>query len=212
MKPKVLVIELHYLPCIQYFVYLSSFEKIVIDLNDGYVKQTYRNRCRINGANKIENLIVPVKKISNKKMLSCDVLIDHQQKWMNKHLRAIKSAYGKAPFFEYYSDELLDIYNKKPKRLLDLNKELLTKCLEFLNINLNIIYSKNLSRSGITGIYNAKNEVNPKKPVKNNHLFSPVTYFQVFGNNFVGNLSIIDLIFCEGPQARQILAKSSALE
>ena len=212
MKQNTLFIELHYLPCIQYFVYLNSFDKILIDAADVYSKQTYRNRCRINGANNIENLIIPVKKLSKNSILTRNVEIDYNQKWLSKHVRAIKSAYGNAPFFEYYGDELVEIYNKKPARLYDLNKELLTKCLEILGLNLKINFfdkSKNMDKEWV---FEAKNKINPKKSMPGNLIFSTVDYFQVFGKNFVNNLSIIDLIFCEGPQARQIIEKSSALE
>jgi hypothetical protein len=212
MKKGILHIEMHYLPCIQYFVYLNSFEKIIVDINDVYIKQTYRNRCRISAANKVEDLIIPVKKGHNRKMLSSDIFIDYQQKWMNNHLRAIKSAYGKAPFFAYYVDELFAVYNKKPVRLFELNRNLLTKCLEILEMDINIEYSEHYTISDLEGHFDARNEINPKKNSEKNHLFSPVEYFQVFGNNFARNLSIVDLIFCEGPHAKPILDKSSALE
>jgi hypothetical protein len=203
---------MHYLPCVQYFVYLSSFDKIIIDLDDEYSKQTYRNRCRINGANNIENLIIPVKKISNTKMLTRNVEIDYNQKWLNKHIRAIRSAYGKAPFFEHYRDELVEIYVKKPGRLFELNNALLTKCLEILGLNLKIEFSKKTISPAKNALFKAKDAINPKKSNPENSIFTPLNYFQVFGNNFVNNLSIIDLIFCEGPQARQIIEKSRALE
>ncbi len=210
MEKNTLLIELHYLPCIQYFTYLISFDKILIDPDDIYVKQTYRNRCRINGANNIEDLIVPIKKTSGKKLFTHDVEIDYNQKWLNKHIRALKSAYGKAPFFEYYEDEIIEIYNKKPNQLLDLNKELLTKCLEILDVSLKIEYAVKVPINKINDVFDAKNEVNPKKSVTKNSIFTSADYFQVFGSNFVNNLSIIDLIFCEGPQARSILEKSRA--
>lgn len=210
MKYSTLSIELHYLPSIEYFVYLSSFEKVFIDLNDRYVKQTYRNRCRINGANNIENLIIPIKKDSKKIRFTRNVEIDYGQKWLSKHMRAIQSAYGKAPFFEYFADEFFAIYNKKPNRLLELNKELLTKCLEILELSVNIQFTEKINPNDKNGLFEASNSIKAKNSIDKNSLFDPVSYFQVFGKNFVNNLSIIDLIFCEGPQARQILEKSQA--
>lgn len=212
MNQDILFVELHYLPCIQYFVYLSSFNKILIDPDDVYLKQTYRNRCRINGANNVENLIIPVKKIPNKKMMTRDVEIDYTQKWLNNHMRAIQSAYGKAPFFEYYREDFFEIYNKMPGRLLELNKELLTKCLEILDLNLNIEYAEIKEVTRKNDLCIIKNKINPKLLASKDLIYKPANYFQVFGNNFADNLSIIDLIFCEGPNARQILAKSLATE
>ena len=210
MREETLIIELHYLPCIQYFVYLNSFNRVIIDLNDQYTKQTYRNRCRINGANKVENLIIPVKKIRSGGKFTSEIEIDYNQKWLRKHLRAIQSSYGKAPFFEYYVDDLFNIFNKKPRNLLSLNKALLTKCLELLNFELNLEFAAGENENKKNFIKNAKNEINPKNSISKNSIYDSQIYFQVFGNNFVNNLSIIDLIFCEGPQARHIIQKSCA--
>ena len=208
MNDKTLVIELHYLPCIQYFVYLKTFRKVIIELEDRYVKQTYRNRCHINGANKVQSLIVPIKKIPNSSGLTADVEIDYKQKWLGNHLRAIQSSYGKSPFFEYYVDELFDIFNKKPHSLLQLNKELLTKCLEILGFDLDLEFGIAKQQKPEKLYYDAISEINPKNLVAENSIYRPQEYFQVFGKNFVSNMSVIDLIFCEGPQAGDIIQKS----
>jgi len=210
MTKNTLLIELHYLPCIQYFVYLKSFSEVIIDLGDKYDKQTYRNRCVINGANNLEKLIIPIKKNRSEQRLTSELEIDYQQKWLGKHLRAIQSCYGKAPFFEFYVDDLFDIFNKRPNNLLELNKQLLTKCLEFLDFNINLKFDNVNFKRGEKYVRDAKNEINPKNSISENVIFCPNPYFQVFGNNFVNNLSIIDLIFCEGPQAGSIIQKSCA--
>lgn len=212
MKNKVLFIELHYLPCIQYFTYLNHCQKILIDRNDLYMKQTYRNRCRINGANNIEDLIIPVKKNKQRPFLTHEVEIDYTQKWMNRHTRAIQSSYGKAPFFEYYADEILAIYTKKPRLLFDLNLELLTKCLEILELNVTVALKDKIDEEDKTQLIDLKNQINPKKTIYKDGSFISKNYFQVFGNNFAPNLSIIDLIFCEGPQAREYIQQTSAFE
>ena len=207
MKQKTLIIELHYLPSVQYFVYFNYFKNIFIDPADNYIKQSYRNRCRINGANKPEDLIIPIKKIpSPKKTIQME--IDYQQKWLNKHLRAIQSAYGKAPFYEYYADDFLSIFNKKENSLFSLNKNLLTKCLEILELDVTINFKGSIENLDENDLYDGRNEINPKKSNFSGSIFLPQKYFQVFGNNFVQNLSVIDLIFCEGPQARHFIQKS----
>jgi len=205
MNQKILVIELQYLPCIKYFVYLNSFDQIIIKPNDAYSKQTYRNRCRINGANNIENLIIPTKKNSGKKKLTRDVEIDYNQKWLNKHVRAIISAYGKAPFFEYYIDDIIEVFTIKHKLLFEHNKALLTKCLEILGLNVKIEFGGKRINFNESNVINAINLINPKNTITEEMDYSPIEYFQVFGNKFVENLSIIDLIFCEGPQAKTII-------
>lgn len=206
-KPNNILIELQYLPGTSYFSYISSFDKVLIDIGEEYSKQSFRNRCRINGANKVENLTVPVKKRDRKQKMS-EVEIDYQQKWLNNHQRAIQSAYGKAPFFEYYADDIFRVFQEKPARLLDLNRDFLTKCLELLELQIEINFIDDFDIFSDNDHYNAKNVIHPKKNLPHDSLFAPQKYFQVFGKNFVPNISVIDLIFCEGPSAGGIIKHS----
>lgn len=212
METGQVIIDLQYLPCIEYMALLTAVESAVIDTNDIFTKQTYRNRCKIRGANQIENLIIPIKKIHHKTPLTNQVAIDYQQKWANKHLRALQSAYGKAPFFEYYVDEIVEIYNKRPPLLFEFNKLLLTKCLEILELKIEVNYMNQPCEEEANNHIDARGRINPKNQACHPRwLFNPVSYFQVFGNKFDKNLSVIDLIFCAGPESRQILEQSLTL-
>jgi len=198
------VIELQYLPQPIYFAILLKESQLKIDLYEHYVKQSFRNRCHILSGNGVHSLSVPVIG-GNKKTIAKDIQIDYSQKWLNRHWRAIQSAYGKAPFFEFYADELRIIYDKKHKFLHELSLHLLTQCLDFLNIAIEI----NLSTSYVALDECPDNDFRSKINPKNNPLFyksyKQIAYQQVFGSKFVNNLSIIDLIFCEGPNAGKIL-------
>ncbi len=202
-----LLIELHYLPCVAYFAYFKHHGKVLLDVASKFKKQTYRNRCVIRAANKIQSLTVPVRKVGSGELF--EIEIDHSQKWLNHHLRSMQSAYGKAPFYEYYSDELYSIFSLKYERLIDLNLALLTKCLEFLDMKTDIEIIREPSIFGNYHITDARDEIHPKKALPDKNLFNPEKYFQVFGKNFVENLSIIDLIFCEGPEAKRVIEKSA---
>ena len=211
MLPNILTIELHYLPSVAYFTYLSAFDKVIIDLGNPFIKQSYRNRCRINGANKIEDLIIPVLKIKDNNSFSM-VEIDYTQKWLNNHLRSLQSAYGKAPFFEYYSEDIFDVYRQKPRLLSELNRSLLTKCLEMLDLQIVVEFSDDFNKSAQKEVYDAKNVIHPKKSLEDDPIFQPKKYLQVFGKDFEVNLSVIDLIFCEGPGALEILKNSAVTD
>ncbi len=201
-------IELHYLPCIEYFVLLKKHKQIDIDVFEFYQKQSYRNRCYILGANKVQLLTVPVKN-GNKKIRSRDIEIDYHQKWLNVHIRAIESAYGKAPFFEYYFDYFREIFVKKEKYLVDLNYQMLSLCLQLLQIDssINKIDNEDSKLEEVDNQY--VNLINRKQDANERHLYQPYEYQQLFGSKFVPNLSIIDLLFCEGPAASEIIGLST---
>lgn len=205
-KGKVLI-DLQYLPSTQFFSTLLQFDEIVLECNEHYVKQSYRNRSYILGANKVEMLIVPVID-GNKKILVKDIQIDYQQKWPEIHWRTIKAAYGKSPFFEFFGEYFQQTLQKKPQFLRDLNYELLTICLKLLQVNKTISLTENYKKEPENGVFDARGLINPKKDSETGIYYQPVAYQQNFGNEFVPNLSIIDLLFCRGNQSLGILKKS----
>ncbi len=201
-------LELHFIPNIEYFTLLNRFPEIHLDTGEFYQKQSYRNRCYIQSANKIQILTVPIKG-GNKKVKTKDIQIDYQQKWLNVHLRAIQSSYGKAPFFEFYFDYFYNIYVKKEKFLVDLNFQMLSLCLKLLQIDSKINLVENFGELNYQVDNQFFNQINRKESAVSRHLFQPVEYHQLFGNKFVPNLSILDLLFCEGPNAREVVNQST---
>lgn len=177
---------------------------LVIDRNENFVKQSYRNRCQILSANGVDSLTVPVIGANKKKCVK-DVEIDYSQKWLHQHQRAIQSAYGSAPFYEYYADELWEIYSRNHKYLFDLSSDLLTQCLAFLQLDIQPKFSSTYSDLKNRPENDLRSKITPKANLGVVDTYKQQTYQQVFGNNFVDNLSVIDLIFCEGPQAKKLI-------
>lgn len=204
----IVLVDTQYIPGIQFFSTILLFDEIVLESNEYYVKQSYRNRCYILGANKIEMLTVPVID-GNKKILIKDIQIDYQQRWTEIHWRTIKAAYGKAPFFEFFGDYFQQTLQKKPQFLWDLNYELLTICLKLLKLNKTISLTEVFEKDPKNTVFDARGLISPKKDSETGVYYKPVAYQQNFGNEFVPDLSIIDLLFCQGNQSLGILKKSA---
>ncbi|GGD56989.1 hypothetical protein GCM10011514_21370 [Emticicia aquatilis] len=204
------LIDLQYLPSIEFFACIQSFSEIILECNENYIKQSYRNRCYILGSNKTEMLIVPVVD-GNKKILIKDMKIDYSQRWNINHWRTISAAYGKSPFYEFYSDYFRNIYDKKHTYLWDLNLEMLTMCLKLLRVSKTIRQTEVYEKEANSTVFDARNLINPKKVSDSSQFYLPSPYQQNFGNEFVPNLSIIDLLFCRGNQATEILKKSMSI-
>lgn len=199
-------LELQYLPCLDYFACILHYDHIWIDVEERYIKQTYRNRCNVLTANKVDTLTVPVVVANNG--LTRDVKIDHSQDWTRRHLGCFQSAYGKSPFYEYYAPELISVFEKKYAFLVDLNYDLLTICLRLVGIKNKVTYNLSGSEKGEIDAVDEVSQINNKKNERIFKYYKPEPYYQTFGNDFVSNLSIVDLIFNMGPEARSILLKS----
>ena len=195
---------------IQYFARIAKEKAIVIEQYDHYIKQTYRNRCRILGANGPITLSIPVVNVSGEKTLVKDIRIEYAFPWQKMHFKSIESAYASAPFYEFIIDDLLIFYTKRFTFLVDYNRQILETILNILDIGCEIHHS-----DAFRTISDEQNDprffIHPKKDFhRYDRQFASVSYKQVFSekHGFVPNLSILDLIFNEGKHAKQILEKS----
>ncbi|UFH53053.1 WbqC family protein [Spirosoma sp. KNUC1025] len=203
-QPSRLLIELHYLPCLDYLSGVVQFGNVRFEAQEHYQKQSYRNRCYVLTANKVDVLTVPVQQGTHHLPIR-DLRIDNSQNWRMHHWRCLQAAYGKAPFFEYYAPDFELVFRKNWTFLLELNYELLTICLKLLRIDRQIDLTDWYDKVAPVGLFDARSKVNPRNGPESYVFHQPVAYSQNFGQEFVQNLSIIDLLFCQGPAALDVL-------
>ncbi len=189
--------ELHYFPCVAYFAQLRASQTVCLETCEHYTKQTYRNRCYVLGANRIERLTVPVLTPSGMKIPITEVLIDNRQRWQAVHWRTILAAYGKAPYFVHYAPLLQEVFEKPYTHLFTLNETLIKKICQLLQFSIHWQYTESYQTFYEPLILN---DLRNQQPLYNEVPMLPF-YRQVFGNQFINNLSILDLLFCKGNQA-----------
>jgi len=204
---------------------LNSDEPVLVEQWANYQKQTLHNRCWIDSPNGKLSLTVPVDRSTfvQGKCLMKDVQVSYHQDWQKQHWYALESSYFNSPFFEYLQDDFRPIYNKRWKWLMDLNEELVAKCLEVINLDVKMERTKEF-----TPIVKTTSDFGSQQPTTSNPQSSilhppsstlnlqpsilnpqPSTlnpqseYYQVFKakNGFLPDLSIIDLIFNMGPES-----------
>ncbi|AKD03772.1 WbqC family protein [Pontibacter korlensis] len=193
----ILLTETQYNPPIQYFWHALRSESIQVEAHENYIKQSYRNRCHVLTAQGVQPLSVPVLRGNSKTKIPIqEIEIDYRQKWQLVHWRTIQAAYGRAPYFEFYSDYLQEVYERQPKFLFELNIELLKLYLKLLKLNRPLIYTDAYQAQAPENVLDLRNRIHPKISTDNLHV---KPYTQVFGKQFVQELSIIDLLFTQGP-------------
>ena len=129
MAGKILV-STAYLPPVEYFSLIHNADEVLIEREENYLKQTYRNRCYILSAHGPQVLSVPVYLGSFHKTPVKDIRIDYSKRWQQVHLRAMTASYRSSPFFEFYFEEIEKIISKNHEFLIDLNTELTEVILE----------------------------------------------------------------------------------
>jgi len=211
VEQKTILLELHYLPPIQYFSKFVQFENIFLEQHENYSKRSYRNRCHIVMADGIRRLSIPLKKGKNEQQSIRNVEIAYVENWQKNHWASIVSAYNNAPFFEHYKHLVQPFYTKQFEFLFDFNFELLKTLLEILGISQSPKLTDSFQKEASGELKDFRNQINPRQFMeKEDSNFTPLKYSQVFEekNGFIPNLSILDLIFCTGPQASHYLENS----
>jgi len=186
-------------PIAQYAA-IAQGEKILFEAQDNYQKQTYRNRIKIATSTGILQLTIPVlhNKASQERQKSFAVRIENKFHWQRDHWRSLKVAYQTSPYFEYYEDEFEPLYHKTYDKLIDFIMalhELIMECLQLeKRIDFTTAYEK--SPANLSDYrYLTLSKKDPKI-----HL---PEYHQLFHDKhgYLPNLSVLDLIFNEGPNA-----------
>jgi hypothetical protein len=191
-----------YLPPAEYFAQIMRAGSVLVEKEENYIKQSYRNRCYILSASGIHALSVPVYLGSFHKTHIKDIRIDYSKRWQQVHLRAIASAYSSSPFFMYYFETLQEIIMNHHEFLLDLNMELLTNISKLIHFDAEIAFTTEfvpLEKEESDYRY----KISPKK--KTDYKSKP--YIQAFNSvpGLESRLSIVDLLFNTGPEARNFL-------
>tara|TARA_R110002012_G_scaffold319389_2_gene539709 strand:- start:98821 stop:99441 length:621 start_codon:yes stop_codon:yes gene_type:complete len=191
-----------YFPSIAHFVAISQAETVTFEMADNFQKQTFRNRTYIYGANGKLLLNIPVVHTQKDRQLYVDVQTFNEENWQRNHWKSLESAYKTSPFFEFYEDELKPVFEKPVSNLLNFNLHCFQTICDCLQLDIKTKQTTTFEKepaqfTDLRYLVKAKGEKAPNLK----------SYTQVFDDKhgFINNLSILDLLFNEGPNALNYL-------
>ena len=189
------ILPVAYMPSVEYVARLLR-EESVVDLGEHYIKRSQRNRAQILSANGVMSLTVNVENANRPRQRITDVRIDYSKRWQHQHWVSIMSAYKSSPYFDHYAHLLEPYYKREWRYLVDYNMEYLSTLLRLLGVEDKV----NISEKYVAA---REDDVDLRPKHNEGSTFVAEPYFQVFSDRmpFVANLSILDLLLCEGPQA-----------
>lgn len=196
------ILPVAYLPPLNHMAIMLKHDEIKWDTHEYFHKQFYYNRCMIYGPNGAQKLTIPIHKRFEKTPLK-DILIAQEIPWQKIHWRSFEAAYRRSPYFEYYEEELYPLYwEYEPTHLLDWNIKLFEVVCKLLKTEIKLSFTTSYEAT-YEGATDYRLLASPQEPVEEKEN----KYQQVFEerHGFLQNLSIIDLLFCEGPHAKDYL-------
>ena len=197
------IFPLFYIPPVSYFTALKDNNfTFSIEKHEHFPKQTYRNRASIASPDGVLDLFIPVVKGSKLRKAYKDVKISYDSKWQRLHWLSLQTCYRSSAYFEFYEDGLAPFYEKKYDFLFDYNLDL----FEWIAKQMKLPVAPTLSTEYDKEIPNTV-DLRDQFSKKNIHAADTKPYFQVFSdrNEFIANLSIVDLLFNQGPQTKSYI-------
>ncbi len=190
-----------YLPSVFYLKQILHNDKIIIEKNENFIKQTYRNRCDIVSANGLISLSIPLIKQNNKELIS-EKKISYTENWQQQHWRTLVSAYKNSPYFDFFEQEFKPFYENKFEYLFEYNLQLLETILKILRVQKTILFSEEFQIKPS----DAK-DLRLISDLKQTEIkIESTPYYQVFSdkNGFKENLSCIDALFNIGLEIKKL--------
>ncbi len=204
--------ELQSFPPIDFFIKGMSVQTVWLEAQENYSKGSFRNRYHIASPNGVQRLSIPLKGGKHQQQPIREVMIDNTDSWATLHWRAIKTAYGRAPFFIHYETKIKALFEEPVDLLWEWNLRSLNLCLDLLGITLNLKNTSTFVHQTNDTINDCRNLISPKQ--EDSTQYPDFRYPQVFEDRhgFLPNLSILDILFCQGPQATINLQKAALKE
>ncbi len=207
-----LLLPMLYMPPLSYMALLSTATEVYIEAQESYIKSTYRNKCEILGANGRIVLSIPLTGGRDHHQLYKEAQIAYADDWQHRHYMSIISAYGSAPFYEHYIDHFKPFYEQQYGYLFEYNTQLLQLLIRLLKLDVKIRFTTEYQKevhgaADMRKLFKAGQKIEAVPIGQKKWHLREVPYIQVFSGSgsFEAQVTVLDLLFNTGPEAKHIL-------
>lgn len=203
MNENIVLLECENFPCIAWYKMFLRNENIQIEQHEYFVRKSFRNRAVIAGPNGLITLSIPLKGGRNQKNVMKDIEISYDENWQTVHWKTIESCYRRSPYFEYYAEDIKMLFEKKHHFLVDYNIQCLQLVNQLLQVKKELVLTEKYEKMPLDTWVDARNLFDENKDIQ------LPSYIQVFQDRigFKSNLSILDMLFCDGKMLVEKLRK-----
>lgn len=196
-----ILLDNQYCPPISYFALMLKAEVVMIEKHEHFVKSSNRNRCQIAGPNGLQLLSIPIESGRSHRQYFTEVKASYAEDWQKNHWQSLCSSYRRSPYFEFYEYELEDLFLQKANSIYQLNVAITESIISLLKLDIQLRFTETYEKS-YPDFFDARALYKEGK-------YAPTipTYIQVFGDrhSFLNDISILDLLFTQGPNAKEYL-------
>ncbi|NND87958.1 MAG: hypothetical protein HKM28_01780 [Flavobacteriaceae bacterium] len=190
-----------YFPTIAHMVAAAQADRVIFEMHDNYQKQTYRNRAYIAHAQGKLLLNVPVKHSQTERQKTSEINVETNFPWQSQHLKSLQTAYRTSPFFEFYEDELLEIFTRPVTHLMEHNLFIFNILCELIGLSVEVDFTEEYKTT--PELTDGRDLIKARKGLK--FEFEPYTQVFIDKHGFLPNLSVLDLLFNQGPDTLSYL-------
>lgn len=194
------VFSSRYAGSVDYYAAMLRYGKVAIDLSEPFDKHhKHLNRMDIVGTNGCQQLSASLQK-PNRRMAVGEVALSSHGNWRHTHWGALFSAYGRTPFFDYFADDLKQIYTDESiQTIASLNLTLHAAVIDFLDLDIETAVIDNKNDLAVSDALNLRDGVLTEQTLE--------PYYQIWSSKFgfQSNQSILDLLFNVGREAVFVL-------
>jgi hypothetical protein len=203
MNENIVLLECENFPCIAWYKMFLRNENIQIEQHEYFVRKSFRNRAVIAGPNGLITLSIPLKGGRNQKNVMKDIEISYDENWQTVHWKTIESCYRRSPYFEYYAEDIKMLFEKKHHFLVDYNIQCIQLVNQLLQVKKELVLTEKYEKMPLDTWVDARNVFDENKDIQ------LPSYIQVFQDRigFKSNLSILDMLFCDGKMLVEKLRK-----